>query len=107
MKSKLIGATSSIPFTKEKLKKTDSARLDLIENNLTWLLVVGSIGFSLGIWGYKELSNRMDKLEATINVKFDKLEAGMNLKFDKLEADLNHKFEQQTAMLLQIIKTRK
>ena len=45
MKSKLIGAISSVPFTKEKLKKTDSARLDLIENNLKWLLVVGSIGF--------------------------------------------------------------
>ena len=45
MKSKLIGATSSVPLIKEKLKKTDSARLDLIENNLKWLLVVGSIRF--------------------------------------------------------------
>ena len=96
MKSKLIGATSSIPFTKEKLKKTDSARLDLIENNLKWLLVVGSIGFSLGIWGYNQLKTDIKDVRSE-----------MNHKFDKLEADLNHKFEQQTAMLLQIIKTRK
>ena len=106
MKSKIIETAGTIPVVKKTVPKTDSTRLELIENNLKWLLVVGGIGFSLTVWGYNDLKSEMNR-------KFDKLETEMNHKFDKLEtemkdlrAEMNSKFEKQTVMLLEAIKRR-
>ena len=106
MKSKIIETAGTIPVVKKIVPKTDSTRLELIENNLKWLLVVGGIGFSLTVWGYNDLKSEMNR-------KFDKLEtyhkelrAEMNSKFDKLETEMNRKIEKQTAMVLEAIKRR-
>ena len=67
MKAKIIETVAAVSLTKEKLKKTDSIRLELIENNLKWFIVVGGIACSIAIWGYKELSNRIDKIDTLEN----------------------------------------
>ena len=92
MKSKIVGVTSSAPFIKEKLKKTDSVRLDLIENNLRWLLAVGCIGFSLCVWGYNDLKTDIKDVRSEIQY---------------LRTEMNNKFDKQSALLLEILKKRR
>ena len=96
MKSKIVGVASSVPFIKEKSKKTDSVRLDLIEVHLKWLLAVGCIGFSLCVWGYNDLKGEMNR-------KFDKIETEIQY----LRTEMNNKFDKQSALLLEILKNRK
>ena len=102
MKSKIIETAGTIPVVKKIVPKTDSTRLELIENNLKWLLVVGGIGFSLTVWGYNDLKSEMNR-------KFDKLETEMKdlrAEMKDLRAEMNSKFEKQTVMLLEAIKRR-
>ena len=84
MKAKIIETAAPVSLTKEKLKKTDSIRLELIENNLKWFIVVGSIACSIAIWGYKELSNRIDKIDTKIDALDNKINALEN-KINTLE----------------------
>jgi DNA anti-recombination protein RmuC len=41
---------------------------------------------------FDELNRRFDKLEGTINNRFDKLEGTINNRFDKLEDTINNRF---------------
>ena len=47
MKSKITETRASIPIFKKVVPKADSIRLELIENNLQWLIICGCIGFLL------------------------------------------------------------
>ena len=106
MKSKIIETAGTIPLVKKIVAKTDSIRLEVIETHLKWLLVVGSIGFSLTVWGYNDLKSEIKDLRTEVKLEIKDLRTEMNHKFDKLETEMNHKFEQQTAMLLKAIKRR-
>ena len=98
MKSKIIETAGTIPVVKKIVPKTDSIRLEVIETHLKWLLVVGSIGFSLTVWGYNDLKSEIKDLRAEMNHKFEQVDR----KFEQM----NLKIEKQTAMLLKAIKRR-
>ena len=99
MKSKIVGVTSSAPFIKEKLKKTDSVRLDLIEVHLKWLLAVGCIGFSLCVWGYNDLKTDIKDVRSEIQ--------DVRSEMQDLRTEMNNKFDKQMAILLEILKNKK
>ena len=102
MKSKIIETAGTIPLVKKIVAKTDSIRLEVIETHLKWLLVVGSIGFSLTVWGYNDLKSEMKDLRTEVKLEIKDLRTEMK----ELRSEMNHKFEQQTAMLLKAIKRR-
>ena len=59
-------------------------------------------GFSLAVWGYKELSNRVNQLDAKIETHHKEIQTEIK----DLRSEMNTKFEKQTAMLLEAIKRR-
>ena len=86
MKSKIIETAGTIPVVKKTVPKTDSTRLELIENNLKWLLVVGGIGFSLTVWGYNDLKSEMNR-------KFDRLDTKIETYHKELRAEMKVSYE--------------
>ena len=105
MKSKIIETAGTIPLVKKIVAKTDSIRLEVIETHLKWLLVVGSIGFSLTVWGYNDLKSEIKDLRAEMNHKFEQVDRKFE-QVDRKFEQMNLKIEKQTAMLLKAIKRR-